>query len=122
MATRRTTRATSRAAASSRAESDVSTVVDAPKTPRRVSTRRAGQPPTPAQAGPKPLPGLSIAVSTAYGSNSTVAPGTVGGQEDGERIENVLSKLLDPPTRERRRKGDTASSESFSPQSFISRN
>lgn len=88
MSTRRTTRATSKAA-SSRGASPAITESDIQATPSgRRSSRRAGS--------TTPLPAVASRSSTAYGTNTTVQPASLKVPESGEEINSALNSILQP--------------------------
>jgi hypothetical protein len=85
MSTRRTTRATSKAA-SSRGASPALVEMDIPPTPAgRRSSRKTGS-----------LPAIPTRASTAYGTNSTLQPTFLNRPEISQPLDNVLSGLLEP--------------------------
>jgi hypothetical protein len=87
MSTRRTTRATSKAA-SSRGVSPAITEISIPATPARRSSRRAGS--------ATPLPSVPNKPSAAYGDNTTVQPAALKVPAAGQEIGSALNNILEP--------------------------
>lgn len=105
MSTRRSTRATSRAA-SSRGASPAITEQDIPETPlsRRVGRRATST---------TPLPQIGVRASNSYGTYSFAQPANLRAPAGAEQINNVLGGLLEPVLEEGTSTTNNSSSKFF---------